>query len=160
MHSTRTRAAALLAALCIFTVTGGTPAAGRGGGPPAGPAPPASRTVFLEKCGRCHEPERAYRIMEDWTTWVLTVARMAVKDRQWIPPEDVRQIIAYHSVYRTHQRSLFQEHCGECHAWERLQEIEKSPSQMRTWIKFMTQRHHGQDLTREECELILCGLVG
>ena len=126
----------------------------------AGSAVPSAdlREIFLEKCSRCHEPERSYSVINDYRAWVLTVARMSIKDRHWIAPEDVKHIIAYHGSYRAEGVALFDERCGECHTREKLGSLGKSAGQWRTWIRFMAQRH-GREVTDEECELLLCSLT-
>lgn len=116
-----------------------------------------SRNIFLEKCSHCHEPERAYALIDGRKEWTVTVARMAVKDRAWMPAADVKRIIAYQSDYPATQQAMFEEKCGRCHKWDEVRGFEMGDSQLRLYINFMSQRHGGE-ITMEECELLLCGL--
>lgn len=126
---------------------------------PAWPADSGSRAAFLQRCSHCHEPERAYTVIDDYTQWVLTVARMAIKDRGWISSEDVKRLVGYYAEHSRFRMTLFQDRCGGCHTWEEVRGMGKNPNQWRTWIRYMSQRHVGE-MTSEECELLACGLTG
>jgi cytochrome c553 len=119
--------------------------------------PEESRGLFLEKCSRCHEPERAYGVITDRTLWARTIASMALRDRAWIPSGTVRRILDYSIYYRPYQRSVFRSYCGGCHDWKELRSLRKNEAQWRTCITYMAQRHGGE-ITREEIELLVCGL--
>lgn len=158
MKPIRSRIILLGVAAALGCTTGGPRSLAGSDGLPE-PPKTASRGVFLDKCSRCHEPERGYEVIEDYREWVLIVARMSIKDRSWIAPEEVRQIIAYHGSYLGDGITLFTERCGECHTREELRGLDKSAGQWRTWIRFMAGRH-GSEVTAEECELLLCSLTG
>ena len=117
----------------------------------------ASRDIFLGKCSHCHEPERGYAVIGARKEWAVTVARMAVKDRDWIPAADVKRLIAYQEDYRPVQQAVFEKKCGRCHKWDEVRAFEMGSSQLRLYINFMSQRHGGE-ITMEECELLLSGL--
>ena len=125
----------------------------------AGSAVPSAdlREIFLEKCSRCHEPERAYTVIVERKEWTVTVARMAVKDRAWMAAADVKRIIAYQADYPAVQQAVFDKKCGSCHKWDEIRGFEMGDSQLRLYINFMSQRHGGE-ITMEECELLLSGL--
>lgn len=117
----------------------------------------ASRNLFLDKCSYCHEPERGYAVITGRKEWAVTVARMAVKDRAWIPASDVKRLLAYQADYPAVQQAVFGKKCGRCHKWDEVRAFEMGSSQLRLYINFMSQRH-GSEITMEECELLLSGL--
>ncbi len=116
-----------------------------------------TRDIFLERCSRCHEPEKAYGAIGNKPAWSRTVASMAIRDRSWIPPDDVRMILDYQDYYRTHTRLIFQQHCGGCHAPGEIARGGRSESQWRTIITYMANRR-GSGITSEERELLVVGL--
>jgi len=116
-----------------------------------------SRDLFLEKCSRCHEEERAYDIISHRLNWMRTVASMAVKNRSWMPPEAVEDILHYRTYYPIHMRALFQHRCGECHGLDELRRRPRSAGQWQTLITYMSKRW-GLDVTDEERALLVAGL--
>lgn len=117
----------------------------------------ASRTFFLQKCSRCHEPERAYDIIAAGPGWKGTVAAMAIKDRTWMPPEAVRAIISYGTYYPVHVRLLFHDRCSGCHSLEEVKSHTRSPAQWRTMVTYMAKRRE-LGMTDEERALLAAGL--
>ena len=146
----------LLVVAVLLAWPGGQPAASERRGGPTAPME-SVRRLFLEKCSRCHEPERAYRVITDRPLWTRTVASMAIMDRHWIPPEAVRRILDYSIYYRPHQRTVFRRYCGGCHDREELRYLRKNEAQWRICITYMAQRYGGE-ISKEEVELLVCGL--
>jgi len=140
--------------ICLLLTAGSLTAAEEEEGVPSAGE---SRNIFLEKCSRCHEPERAYTVIVERKEWTVTVARMAVKDRAWMAAADVKRIIAYQADYPAVQQAVFDKKCGSCHKWDEIRGFEMGDSQLRLYINFMSQRHGGE-ITMEECELLLSGL--
>ena len=92
----------LLAVPIFLFLPAGSPAAAEG--EESVSSARGSRSIFLEKCSHCHEPERAYAIIAGRKDWTVTVARMAVKDRAWMPAADVRRVIAYRADHQAVQQ--------------------------------------------------------
>lgn len=154
MKPLRFALALVVAALVVHAPGGGLL---RPRGAMGDPAAATARGVFLVKCSRCHGAERAYVAIGKPASWGRAVATMALKDRAWLPPEAVREVLSYRRHLAPHQRTLFERCCGSCHAPSGLETLEKNRSQWRTCVTYMARRRC-EGITSEEVELLLLRL--
>lgn len=78
-----------------------------------GEEPPHS--IFQEKCSKCHDLERAYKLERDEDAWEKLVVAMREKTGSDITDQQAKLIVSYHVNRQNKARELFEKECKNCH---------------------------------------------
>ena len=110
--------------------------------------------LSVEKCSKCHDPQRTLAKMGTMDSWEKTINLMNQKEGGDITHTDVKKLIAYHLAQQTIEQEIFEKDCSQCHQSEETLKKKISREEWRKIIRQMMSRTEKM-ITNEEVDTLI-----